>query len=55
LRWLLILVWVCAALALIFVVLSLDAAAGNTGIVRLVGLFVVLPILGKAFQMIWRV
>ena len=55
LRLLLLLAWVAALLPAIWVVLLIDAAAGNTGILKVVGLAVVLPIAGKALQMIGRV
>jgi hypothetical protein len=36
------------------VIVSIESATGHTGIVTVVGLFVVLPIAGKVLQMIWR-
>ena len=55
LRLVLLVLWVAALVASLTVVLLVDTAAGNLGIVRIVGLAVVLPIAFKALQMIFRV
>ena len=55
LRLVLLVLWVPATLASMAVVWLVDAAAGNLGIVRIVGLAVVMPIAFKALQMIFRV
>jgi hypothetical protein len=53
-RLLLLVVWVVVVLGLMFIVAMVDAAAGNTGIVRLIGWAVVLLISGKTLQWLMR-
>jgi hypothetical protein len=54
-RLVLLIAWLAALLASIAVVLLVDAAAGNVGIFRIIGLAVVFPIAAKALQLIFRV
>ena len=53
-RLVLILGWVAAMTGVMAIVVSIEAATGHTGIVMVIGLFVVFPIAGKALQMIGR-
>ncbi len=54
LRLVLILAWVAAVMGSIVSLVMVDIGAGDTGIIRVVALIILLPIAGKALQWVMR-